>query len=59
MEAEVCELDVFLLAEPFDEGVGGEGLTEAVGCEAVFGEAEVEEGCYGGGRGAELFLLFC
>lgn len=59
MEAEVRELAVFLLAEPFDEGVGREGLAEAVGCEAVFREAEVEKRCYGDGRTAELFLLFC
>jgi len=39
--------------------VACQGYAEAVGGEAVFGEAEVEEGCDGDGRGAELFLLFC
>lgn len=50
---------VFVFAEPLDEIVACQGYAEAVGGEAVFGEAEVEEGCDGDGRGAELFLLFC
>lgn len=49
---------VFLFADPFDEGVGGEGDTEFIGCQAVFSEAEVEERGYGNGGRAELFLLF-
>lgn len=32
-------------------------MAELVGCQAVLGEAEVEERGYVDGRGAELFLL--
>ena len=58
LEAELDEALVLLLAEPFDEGVGGNGTAEAKGGQAVFGKAEVEEGGDGDGGGAELFLLF-
>lgn len=57
MQTEVDEFLVFCFAEPGDEGCGGEGHTQAVGCEPVFGEAEVEERCDGDGGGGELFLL--
>lgn len=52
------EVFVVVLADVLDEGVGGEGLAELEGGEAVFGEAKVEEGGYGHAEGvAELFLL--
>lgn len=58
VEGEVCELLVLVLADPFDEAVGGEGLAELIGGQAVLGEAEVEEGGDGGARGlAELLFL--
>lgn len=58
VQAEVCELLVLGLADPADEAVGGEGLAELVGREAVLGEAVVEEGGdRDAGRPAELLLL--
>ena len=38
--------------------MGGQWDTEFVGGQTVFGEAEVEEGGYGDGGGADLLLLF-
>lgn len=58
MQHELDELLVFLLAEPADEGLRCNGSAELEGCEAVFREAEVEEGGYADGGRAELFLLF-
>lgn len=58
LEAKFGELLVFLFADPGDEGLRGQGSAHAVGGQAVFGEAEVEEGDDGGGRGGELLFLF-
>ena len=56
------ELDEFLvarLAQPGDEGGGGQRLAHAVGDQTVLGKAVIEErGDGGGGRVADLFLLF-
>lgn len=58
VQAKVCELLVLGLADPADEAVGGEGLAQLVGREAVLGEAVVEEGGDGDAGGpAELLLL--
>lgn len=58
LQAELDELLVFVFSEPANEGGRGEGLAETDCGETVFGEAEIEEGCYVYGAGAELFLLF-
>jgi hypothetical protein len=58
LQAELGELLVLFFPEPSDEGGRGEGFTETESTEAVFGEAEVEEGGYVYGIAAELFLLF-
>ena len=59
VQDELDQLLVLVLADPLDEAVGLELLTELDGCEAVLGEAEVEEGRHiHAGRGADLFLLF-
>jgi hypothetical protein len=59
VEAEVGELLVLVLADPADEAVGGKGLPQLEGRQAVLGEAEVEEGRNGnaGGLAELLFLL--
>jgi hypothetical protein len=58
VEAKVDELLVLVLADPLDEAVGGQGLAELVGDEAVLGEAKVEERGDGDAGGlAELLLL--
>lgn len=57
VEGEADELLVLVLANVLYEAVGGEGLAELVGRQAVLGEAEVEEGGDGGGGVAELLLL--
>lgn len=59
VQAEVGEFLVLGLADPADEAVGGEGLAQLVGREAVLGEAVVEEGGDGdaGGLAELLFLL--
>jgi hypothetical protein len=58
VQAEVGELFVLVLADPFDEAVAGHGLAELVGRQAVLGEAEVEEGGDGDAGGlAQLLLL--
>lgn len=57
-ETELGQLLVFLFAEVLDEGVGGQGLAKTKRIQPVLGEAEIEHGCDGQGRGAELFLLF-
>lgn len=57
VQDEFGQLFVFLLADPGDEAVRGEGHAHAVGRQTVLGEAKVEEGGYGDGGGAELFLL--
>ena len=40
-----------------NETATGQGLAHAVGDQAIFGEAEVEEGGDGNGRGAQVRLL--
>lgn len=57
LEAEIDQVLVLLLAEPVDEAVAGERLSETVGRQAVFGKAEVEEGGDRRRGGAELLLL--
>lgn len=58
VEDKVGELLVLGLADPLDEAVGGQGLAELEGRQAVLGEAKVEEGGDGGAGGpAELLLL--
>ena len=57
VQEEFYQLLVVVFAEPLDEAVARERLAHAVGGEAVFREAEVEEGGDGDGGGAELFLL--
>lgn len=57
MQAEVGELLIVLLPNILDEAVGLERLAEAVGGQAVLGEAPVEEGDDVDGGAAELLLL--
>lgn len=56
-EAEVCQFLVLLLSEPLDEAVASERLAQAVGDQAVLGEAEVEQGGDIGCCRAQLLLL--
>lgn len=58
VQNEAHQLLVVVLANPLDEAVRCEGNAHADGRETVLGKAEVEEGCDGDGRGAELLLLF-
>ena len=58
VQAKVGELLPAVLAELGDEAVGGQGLAELEGGQAVLGEAKVEEGGDGDAGGfAELLLL--
>lgn len=58
MQDVIDELLVLGLADPLDEAVGGEFLSQLVRCQSVLGEAEVEEGRDGHtGWLADLFLL--
>lgn len=56
-QAEVDELLVGLLADVLDEAVGGQGLAQLVGRQAVLGEAPVEERDDVDLVGAQLLLL--
>lgn len=57
VQHEAHQLLVLLLANVLDEAVGGQLLAQAVGRQAVLGEAKVEEGRDVDGRRAELLLL--
>lgn len=58
VQHKVGELLVLGLAEPLDEAVGGQGLAELEGREAVFGEAEIKQRRDGRAGGpADLLLL--
>lgn len=57
-EAEVRQFLVFLFTEPLDEAVARERLAQAVGNQAVLGEAEVEESGDIRGSRSQLLLLF-
>lgn len=57
VEDKADELLVLVLADPFDEAVGGQLGAHLVGRQTVLGEAEVEHGRHGPARGAELLLL--
>lgn len=57
VQYELDELLVLVLADPLDEGRGGEGHAHAVRGETILGEAKVEERCDVDRGLAELFLL--
>ena len=56
-QTKVCQLLVLFFAQPLDEAVTRQRDPHPVGHESIFGETEVEEGCYSNRRRAELFLL--
>jgi len=57
LENEVDQLLVFLFSDPLNEAIASKRFPQAVGCQAILGEAVVEEGGNAHARGAKLFLL--
>lgn len=56
-ENEVGQLLVLLFSDPLNEAITSKRLSQAVGSQAILGEAVVEEGSNAHARGAKLFLL--